>query len=143
MSIKLRDKKEIVLSFNKTLNKLIKNVKCLATTPTDVLNIERIESQLATYKSLMGVEAVIEKAGSMLLMYKQEIISRNVDFVFSADPYAECDKLNINPNDIMYLIELFKNIRTRAESISIEEKLAMAELFHDLYVSYLEYVVVS
>ncbi len=144
MQGKFRDKKDIVLSFNGGINKIIRLVSCKVINEADLNDLERMKSQLALFKSVMGVDAPIQRAGKAFKIYHDHILAKKVDFIFEIDPLTECKKIGEEINsDNAYMINLFKNVRNTCASMSAEEKLHIADLVLDLYKDYLEYVVVS
>jgi hypothetical protein len=144
MQGKFRDKKDIVLSFNGGINKIIRLVSCKVVNEADLNDLERMKSQLALFKSVMGVDAPIQRAGKAFKIYRDHILAKKVDFIFEIDPLAECKKIGEEINsDNAYMINLFKNVRNTCASMSAEEKLHIADLVLELYKDYLEYVVVS
>jgi hypothetical protein len=144
MQGKFREKKDIVLSFNGNINKIIRLVSCKVTSESDLCDIERMKSQLNLFKSVMGVDAPIQRAGKAFKTYKDNIVAKNIDFIFEIDPTAECAKMGEEINsDNAYMINLFKNVCNACKNMNVEEKQHIANLIFDLYKDYLEYVIVS
>jgi hypothetical protein len=143
-SLKLRSQKDIVLSFNGRINELIKVITCKIASVADLCAIERTKTRMNLFKQIMGVDALIVRGGKYLLNYADHILRRDIDYIFTVDPAAECERLGEKvDSENEYMIGLFNNIRTTCANISVDEKAAITEMVYGLYKDYLEYVVVS
>jgi len=138
--------KDIVLNFNKKLNELLNVLICLAKTEKDRTGFDRIKKRIQLAKQLVDEKIVISTAGQYMNTYKDQIMRRDTEFIFSVDVNAECKRLNVtveSDDENKYILDLFDSMRTACKNISAEEKNILANMVFDMYREYLKFVVMS